>query len=73
MTNPFDGQFAIDMWVDPESENDPDHTEYSDNQHELRALIPKLLSAGKYKWIELSRWNPAKDDWDELETFSEED
>jgi hypothetical protein len=72
-TNPFDGQFALELWEDPESENAPDHNEYSDNQDELRALIQPLLKGGRYKYIILCRWNPTSEEWDEIETFTEED
>ncbi len=72
-TNPFDGQFALEMWMDPLSEEDPDHNEFSDDQHELRSEAARLIKGGKYKYIVLCRWNPGTDDWDDLEIFEPEE
>jgi hypothetical protein len=75
-TNATDGQFCLDCWVDPESEEYPDHCEYSENVEELRALAGRLIKGGRFKFLRLSRWNadatylPDEERWDEIEVWA---
>lgn len=64
-----DGQYALDCWLDEDDEGDP-VTEYSETIAPLKARAGILLKAGRYKYLELSRWNADKDDWDNLEIFT---
>lgn len=67
--NHVDGQYALDMWEDPESEDEPDDTEYSDNINTLRDRATTVLKAGRFKWLTLYHWNADIQDWDSLEDF----
>jgi hypothetical protein len=65
-----DGQFALDCWVDPDREDIEATTDYSNVLSELRAHADKLLAAGNYKYLILSRWNADSEQWVELETYT---
>jgi hypothetical protein len=68
--NSFDGRYALDYWLDENSDDEPDSTDYADNVEELRNSAEKIINAGRYRYIVLSRWNPSEDDWDEIDVWS---
>ncbi len=65
----YDGQFALDCWEDPEREDVEAVTEYSDSLPDLRSRAEVILSAGRFRYLSLSRWSATDDDWDEIEVF----
>jgi len=67
----WDGRFALECWDDAESEEDGEW-EYGDDLEELRARAEKLIQAGRYVYISLTRYNSEEDDCDELEVFEAE-
>lgn len=71
--NSTDGTYGLDCWENPASLDYADQEEYSESIDELRARALILLRAGRFKHIELSRWNADIDDWVHLETFTEDD
>ena len=64
-----DGQYALDCWIEAEDEGESAATEYCDAIAPLRARAAIILKAGRFRYLELSRWNAALDDWDTLEVF----
>ena len=68
---PDDGQFGLDCYI-TEPDNDeilPDGQEFSDDRKALEMRAAKLIAAGRFKYLELWRWNADAADWDLLETF----
>jgi hypothetical protein len=59
--NHEDGQYGLDIY-----ESKP-QTEYSDNLSELKARAAKLIEAGRFKYLVLSRWNASTKEWVEIE------
>ena len=68
-----DGWYALDCWIDPDSEGDADVTEYADEQEELEERAMQHLREGKYKWLSLLEWDDEAEEWNEIEIYSEED
>ena len=66
---PDDGQYALDCWFSVDDEGESAATEYCDQIAPLKARASILINAGRFRYVELSRWNADKDDWDTLETF----
>ena len=73
MISHIDGQFALDCWEDPDRDDVEATTDYSDDVEELRAHAQKLLVARRFRYMELSRWDAAGDQWVEIETLTEDD
>ena len=67
--NKEDGEFGLDCWVDPESTADADQELFCDNVDELKSEAQRLLSAGQYKYMLLSRWDDATEEWVNVEEF----
>lgn len=67
-TSAWDGRFAIECWEDPNSEEDG-HCEYADDIPSLVASAERLIAAGRYRYIELTKYDEVTDDWIEIETF----
>lgn len=66
--NPNDGQFALDCWLSEDDETEA-KTVYSDVVMELEDEAERLIKAGHYKYLELSRWNPARQDWASIRAY----
>lgn len=66
--NPNDGQFALDCWLSEDDEAD-EKTVYSDIVNELEDEAERLIRAGHYQYLELSRWNPAAQDWEFIRAY----
>ena len=66
----IDGTYGVDYWSAPDAdgETDPDETEYSEDEGELKARIAVVLAAGRFTFAILFKARP-DDEWDELETF----
>jgi len=64
-----DGQYALDCWEDPDRDDVEASTDYSDSLAELRAHAERLIAGGRFRYLELSRWNADHQEWDELEVF----
>jgi len=62
----FEGNFALECWQDAESEGNG-HCVYSNDRDELLAEADRLLAAGHYSYITLTKYNPETDDWDVLD------
>lgn len=67
--NHNDGQYALELWEDADSTSLPDQCEYSDNIETLRERAKVLLSAGRFKWIGLCRWDADTERWIDLEAL----
>lgn len=59
-------QFSLGCWINPESVTDADGYENSDSKTDLRARVPILLKAGRYKCLLLYRLNPNSWKYDEI-------
>ena len=68
--NTEDGRFGLDCWEDPESEAEADQVLFSDDEAELRAEATRLIAGGRFKYLVLSRWDEATDEWTELDEFA---
>ena len=69
--NSIDGQFCLDMWEDPDRQDVEALSEYSDNLEVLKQRAQVVFAAGRFKWLELSRWiGPGEDDWQEIDTYT---
>jgi hypothetical protein len=66
--NPNDGQFALDYWVSEDDDGD-EETAYSDVVTKLEAEAKRLIRAERYKYLDLSRWNPISQDSDLIRSF----
>jgi len=61
------GRFCLDPWEDPDREDIDALSEYSDNLQELRDRADVLLAAGRFRYIQLSRWiGPSDEDWEQI-------
>jgi hypothetical protein len=64
------GRFCLDMWEDPDREDVEAQSEFSDSLDELKARAPIVLAAGRFRWLELSRWlGPSDEDWELIEEY----
>src|SRR5260370_12226570 len=70
--NSTDGTYAAEYWIDPDSTDDPDDNEYSENLEELRARALTVLKAGRFRYCNLCRWNAGTQAWDILEVVASE-
>lgn len=66
-----DGQFALDCWLSEKNEDEPESL-FSDNISELEFEAERLIAAGRFGYLELSRWNPVKEDWDLIRFYEPE-
>ena len=64
-----EAEYALDMWLDPDIEKDADATEFGSTIEELRQRAEVILAAGRFKALELFRWNANTQGWDSLEEF----
>ncbi|QYJ01875.1 hypothetical protein KUV46_05650 [Thalassovita mediterranea] len=73
--NPHDGNWGLDFWVSEASYLNDDEAQecYASTEMEARDEAKRILTAGRYKFIVLSRWNYTEQDWDEVETLTPED
>jgi len=60
--NTSDGQFALGCYLS-ESDNGEPVCLYSNVRRELEDGAERLVAAGKYKHIELFRWDFNSEDW----------
>jgi len=61
------GRFCLDAWENPDREDIDAQSEYSDNLQELQDRAEVILSAGRFKYIQLSRWiGPSDEDWEPI-------
>lgn len=67
-----DGNWGLDCWISEEAyKSDEDsREEYAASEREALERIVKLLAAGRYKFIVLSKWNYSASDWDEIDEFT---
>ena len=69
--NATDGRFCLDMWEDPHRDDVDALSEYSENLEELKKRALVIFAAGRFKWLELTRWiGPTDDDWELIETYN---
>lgn len=68
--NSEDGRFGLDCWENPDSDAEADQVLFSDDEAELRAEAAKLLAAGRFKYLLLTRWDEAADDWVDVDEFT---
>ena len=70
MAHLSDAEFALDCWVDPEDEGEPQQTDYYNTLAELRDAAERVISGGRYKFVELMRKKYVGNDytWESLET-----
>lgn len=64
--NSRDGRYALELWLNPDSEDDPDDNEFSDNLEELKERARVLLRAGRFKFIAVCEYNYSTQEWDDL-------
>ena len=65
----YDGQYALDCWLDEDDESDPT-TEYAECVGPLKERASRLLEAGRYRYLELSRWDAKEGDRVNLFVFT---
>jgi hypothetical protein len=77
MINSRDGRFCLECWFDEESEEEPDMVEFSDDLRELTDRMNAVVKAGRFEFIQLSRWEGFDSDdeecWSVLEEWSCDD
>ncbi|HVZ99859.1 MAG TPA: hypothetical protein VG841_06050 [Caulobacterales bacterium] len=71
--NTEDGQFALDCWEDPESQETPTVTEFSDSFEELQQRAAALAEEGRFAYMTLSEWDDEAEEWEEIEIYEEDD
>ncbi|HVY87191.1 MAG TPA: hypothetical protein VG943_18810 [Caulobacterales bacterium] len=71
--NTEDGDYALDCWEDPETQETPTATEFSDDLEELQARAAELAAEGRFVYLSISEWDEETEEWEELESYEEDE
>lgn len=72
--NHVDGRFGLDCYyAEPIDDHaKPIDTEYAEGRDELEARARILIAAGRFKYLELQRWDADAYDWEVVQTYATE-
>lgn len=68
--NHNDGQYGLDCYLrEPTEDDEPFSTEYADDRLALEERARTLITAGRFRYLELQRFNAEENDWEVLQTY----